>query len=76
MSSEYYIVASVSGVHIYKTSSVYKTKSGVIEEYKRQIEVTGSKDTIRILKANWVDADFDQYIQLKNLNESECDSDE
>lgn len=70
MSSECYIVASVRGVHIYKTSNVYKTKSGVIEEYKRQIEVTGSKDTIRILKAQWVNADFDEYIQLKMTYES------
>ena len=75
MNADIYMVAYVSGVYMYPASKPYKTKKGVIKAYKKAVEETGSKD-LRILKAQWVDADFDEYIQLKNLIESADDSNE
>lgn len=75
MSDECYIVASVHGVYMYPTSKPYLSKNGVINQYKKQVEITGDKN-LKILKAQWVNADFDQYLQLKTLIESERDSDE
>lgn len=69
MSANAYMVATVSGVYMFPVSAIYKTKKGVINAYKKAYEETGDKN-LRILKAQWVNADFDEYIQLKMLYES------
>ena len=68
MSNEAYIVATVSGIYMYSASKIYKTKKGVMNAYKKEVEETGDKN-LRVLKAQWVDADFDQYLQYKTLIE-------
>ena len=55
---EAYIIAHTSGVYMYPaTRKVYKTKNGVMKEYKKLIE-QGSREGMKVLKAQWVEADF------------------
>lgn len=66
-----YMVAHTSGVYMYPASrKVFKTEKAVINEYKKLYE-RGNHENLSILKAQWVDADFDEYMQLKNSIENE-----
>lgn len=58
---EAYIIAHTSGVYMYPASrKVYKTKNGVMKEYKKLIE-QGSREGLKVLKAQWVQADFEEW---------------
>ena len=55
---EAYIIAHTSGVYMYPASKkVYKTKNGVMKEYKKLVE-QGSREGLKVLTAQWVAADF------------------
>ena len=69
MNDKAYMVATISGVYMAPVSKIYKTEKGAIDAYKKAYEETGDKN-LRILKAQWVNADFDEYIQLKMIYES------
>ena len=59
-----YSVAHVHGIYMFPaTRKVFKTEKGAIEEYKRLSE-KGLKD-LKILKAQWIEADFVEYEKLK-----------
>ena len=73
MSDKAYMVASVSGRYMFQVSKIYRTEKGVMNAYKKAIEETRDEN-LRVLKAQWVDADFNQYTQYKNLIENERDS--
>lgn len=64
MNDKAYMVATVSGVYMFPVSKIYKTEKGVMNAYKKAFEETGDKN-LRVLKAQWVDADFDEYYQTK-----------
>ena len=56
-----YIIAHTSGVYMYPASKkVYKTKNGVMKEYNKLIE-QGSREGLKVLKAQWVQADFEEW---------------
>ena len=56
-----YIIAHTSGVYMYPASKkVYKTKNGVMKEYKKLIE-QGSREGLKVLKAQWVESDFKEW---------------
>ena len=74
MSDKAYMVATISGVYMVPVSKIYKTEKGVMEAYKKAVEET-KDENLRVLKARWIDADFDQYLQYKTLIESERGSD-
>lgn len=58
---EAYIIAHTSGVYMYPASKkVYKTKNGVLKEYKKLVE-QGSREGLKVLKAQWVEADFKEW---------------
>lgn len=58
---EAYIIAHTSGVYMYPASKkVYKTKNGVMKEYKKLVE-QGSREGLKVLKAQWVQADFEEW---------------
>lgn len=73
MNDKAYMVATISGVYMVPVSKICKTEKGVMNAYKKAVEETGDKN-LRVLKAQWVNAYFDQYLQLKTLIESERDS--
>lgn len=55
---EVYIIAHTGGAYMYPASKkVYKTKNGVMKEYKKLVE-QGSREGLKVLKAQWVEADF------------------
>ena len=59
---EVYIIAHTSGVYMYPaTRKVYKTKNGVMKEYKKLVE-QGSREGLKVLKAQWVQADFKEEL--------------
>lgn len=59
---EVYVIAHTSGVYMYPASNrVYKTKNGVLKEYKKLVE-QGSRDGLKVLKAQWVEADFKEEL--------------
>ena len=59
---EAYIISHTSGVYMYPaTRKVYKTKNGVLKEYKKLVE-QGSRDGMKVLKAQWVEADFKEEL--------------
>lgn len=59
---EVYIIAHTSGVYMYPaTKKVYKTKNGVLKEYKKLVE-QGSREGLKVLKAQWVEADFKEEL--------------
>ena len=45
-----------------------RLKKGIMNAYKKAFEETGDKN-LRVLKAQWVDADFDEYYQTKIILE-------
>lgn len=69
-SSKAYMVAAVSDIYMFPVSKIYKTERAVVEAYKKEFEETGDKN-LKILKAQWVEADFDQYHQTKEILEQE-----
>lgn len=72
MNSKAYMVAAVSDIYMFPMSKIYKTEKGAIKAYKKAFEETGDRD-LRILKAQWVDADFDEYHQTKAILEQEAE---
>lgn len=59
---EVYVIAHTSGDYMYPASrKVYKTKNGVLKEYKKLVE-QGSRDGLKVLKAQWVEADFKEEL--------------
>lgn len=59
---EAYIISHTSGVYMYPASKkVYKTKNGVMKEYKKLVE-QGSREGLKVLKAQWVEADFKEEL--------------
>ena len=66
---EVYIIAHTSGVYMYPaTKKVYKTKNGVMKEYMKLVE-QGSRDGLKVLKAQWVEADIEEYEEFKEETE-------
>ena len=41
---------------------VFKTERGVLKEYKK-IREQGIRENLSILKSQWVEADFDEYVE-------------
>lgn len=59
---EVYVIAHTSGDYLYPASrKVYKTKNGVLKEYKKLVE-QGRRDGLKVLKAQWVEADFKEEL--------------
>lgn len=59
---EVYVIAHTSGDYMYPASrKVYKTKNGVLKEYKKLVE-QGRRDGLKVLKAQWVEADFKEEL--------------
>lgn len=66
-----YVVAHTRDIYMFPASrQVFKTEKAVINEYKKLYE-RGKHENLSILKAQWVEADFDEYEQLKNSIENE-----
>lgn len=62
---EVYIIAHTSGVYMYPASHrVYKTKNGVLKEFRKMVQ-QGEREGLEILKAQWVGADFEEYVEFK-----------
>ena len=62
---EVYIIAHTSGVYMYPaTKKVYKTKNGVLKEFRKMVK-QGERGGLEILKAQWVGADFEEYVEFK-----------
>lgn len=62
---EVYIIAHTSGVYMYPaTKKVYKTKNGVLKEFRKMVQ-QGEREGLEILKAQWVVADFEEYVGFK-----------
>ena len=62
---EVYIIAHTSGVYMYPaTRKVYKTKNGVLKEFRKMVQ-QGEREGLEILKAQWVGADFEEYVEFK-----------
>ena len=60
-----YLVAHTSGPYTFPASHrVFKTERGVLKEYKK-IREQGIRENLSILKAQWVEADFDEYVKVK-----------
>lgn len=60
-----YIIAHTSGVYMYPaTKKVYKTKNGVLKEFRKMVQ-QGEREGLEILKAQWVGADFKEYVEFK-----------
>lgn len=62
---EAYIISHTSGVYMYPaTKKVYKTKNGVLKEFRKMVQ-QGEREGLEILKAQWVGADFEEYVGFK-----------
>ena len=60
-----YLVAHTSGPYTFPASHrVFKTERGVLKEYKKLRE-QGIREDLSVLKAQWVEADFDEYVEAK-----------
>ena len=60
-----YVVAHTSGSYMYPTTKkVFKTEKAVLKEYEK-IREQGIKEDLSILKAQWIEADFDEYVEAK-----------
>ena len=60
-----YIVAHTSGSYMYPARHrVFKTERGVLKEYKK-IREQGIREDLSILKPQWIEADFDEYVEAK-----------
>ena len=58
-----YVVAHTSGSYMFPASRrVFKTERGVLKEYKK-IREQGIRENLSILKSQWVEADFDEYVE-------------
>lgn len=59
------MIAHTSGIYMFPASKkVFKTEKAVINEYKKLHE-QGVRENLSILKAQWVEADFDEYVEFK-----------
>lgn len=64
-----YVVAHTSGSYMFPASHrVFKTERGVLKEYKK-IREQGIRENLSILKSQWVEADFDEYVEAKKEDE-------
>ena len=64
-----YVVAHTSGSYMYPaTKKVFKTEKAVLKEYKK-IREQGIRENLFILKSQWVEADFDEYVEAKKEDE-------
>lgn len=68
--SKAYMVAAISDIYMFPVSKIYKTEKAVVEAYKKEFEETGDKN-LKIIKAQWVEADFDEYHQTRAILEQE-----
>ena len=60
-----YILAHTSGVYMYPASKkVYKTENGALKGFE-ELRKQGAREGLEILKAQWVSADFDEYVKIK-----------
>ena len=60
-----YVVAHASGSYMYPaTKKVFKTEKAVLKEYEK-IREQGIREDLSILKAQWIEADFDEYVEAK-----------
>ena len=60
-----YVVAHTSGSYMYPaTKKVFKTEKTVLREYEK-IREQGIREDLSILKAQWIEADFDEYVEDK-----------
>ena len=60
-----YVVAHTSGSYMYPaTKKVFKTEKDVLKEYEK-IREQGIREDLSVLKAQWVEADFDEYVEAK-----------
>ena len=46
------------------SKKVCKTENGALKEFER-ISEQGIRENLSILKAQWVEADFDEYVKVK-----------
>ena len=64
-----YEVAHTRGSYmIPATEKVFKTEKSVLKEYEKILE-QGIREDLSILKAQWVEADFDEYVEAKKEDE-------
>ena len=60
-----YIIAHTRGAYMYPTSKkIYKTEDGALKEFEK-LQEQGIREGLEILKAQWVSADFDEYVKIK-----------
>ena len=60
-----YLVAHTSGPYTFPASHrVFKTEKAVLKEYEK-IREQGIREDLSILKAQWIEADFDEYEEAK-----------
>ena len=60
-----YVIAHTSGSYMYPaTKKVFKTEKAVLKEYEK-IREQGIREDLSILKAQWIEADFDEYVEAK-----------
>ena len=63
-----YVVAHTSGSYMFPASRrVFKTERGDLKEYKKLHE-QGVRENLSILKAQWAEADFEDYTKVKEDN--------
>ena len=60
-----YVIAHTSGSYMFPaTKKVFKTEKAVLKDYEK-IREQGIKEDLSILKAQWIEADFDEYVEAK-----------
>ena len=60
-----YVIAHTSGSYMYPaTKEVFKTEKAVLKKYEK-IREQGIREDLSILKAQWIEADFDEYVEAK-----------
>ena len=60
-----YVIAHTSGSYMYPaTKKAFKTEKAVLKEYEK-IREQGIREDLSILKAQWIEADFDEYVEAK-----------
>ena len=63
-----YIVAHTSGTYMYPASKkIFKTEKAVINEYKK-LHNQGIRENLSILKAQWIEVNFEDYTKVKEDN--------
>ena len=64
-----YVIAHTSGSYMFPaTKKVFKTEKAVLKDYEK-IREQGIKEDLSILKAQWIEADFDEYEEAKKEEE-------